>query len=144
MTTGRIAIVVLYACMVLPVVGCGGKVKLAPVEGRVTLDGQPVKDAVVTFTPVLPPKSMEAAVSTGRTDEQGHYVLKLLSDERSGAVIGTHNVTVTINVESESDVSTEEEIARQSAVPTNHFKYEVKPGKNVADFALSRNPAPPQ
>ncbi|GIW92535.1 MAG: hypothetical protein KatS3mg110_0576 [Pirellulaceae bacterium] len=124
--------------------GCNRGVRLAPVEGQITLDGQPVKDAVVTFTPVLPPKGLEAAASTGRTDEQGRYQLRLLSDNRTGAVVGQHNVTVTINVESESDVSTEEEIARQNAVPTNYFKFEVKPGSNKADFQLSRNPQPPQ
>ena len=135
--------VILMLCLAV-MFGCGSGVKLAPVEGQITLDGKPVKDAVVTFTPVVPPRGMEAAASSGRTDEQGRYTLKLLSGDRPGAVVGQHNVTVTINVESASDVATPEEIAQQSAVPTNHFKFEVKPGKNEANFQLSRNPQPPQ
>ncbi len=143
MSLGRGSAGALIVCTLF-VLGCSRGIKLAPVEGQITLDGQPVKDAVVTFTPVLPPKGLEAVASTGRTDEQGRYQLRLLSDNRPGAVIGPHNVTVTINVESESDVSTPEEIERQNAVPTNYFKYEVKPGTNRADFALSRNPQIPQ
>lgn len=71
------------------VVGCGGSgLKLVPVSGEVTLDGQPVADAAVVFTPLQggPPAS-------ATTDAQGRY--QLATNNQPGAVPGEHRVTIT-------------------------------------------------
>ena len=56
--------------------GCGGP-EMAPVKGRVTFKGKPVKDAAVTFSPSA--KSSEdkfpGKPAVGFTDEEGNYEL---------------------------------------------------------------------
>lgn len=69
--------------------GCTkGGLKLLPVSGTVTLDGQPVPDAAVLFIPVQggPPAS-------ATTDAQGRF--QLATNNQPGAVPGEHRVTIT-------------------------------------------------
>jgi hypothetical protein len=74
--------------------GCHGDI--APVSGRVTLNGQPLKEAVVTFQPHGDRDSRRPAAtgSVGHTDSQGRYTLRLIKPDRPGAVIGEHTVTI--------------------------------------------------
>ncbi len=79
---------------VLPLVGCGGDFQVAPVEGVVTLDNQPLANATVYYQPqrrgsdpvVGPP-------SIGVTNEEGHYSMRLTTGE-SGVVVGSHVVSI--------------------------------------------------
>ena len=52
-----------------------GKLGLVPVSGRVTLDGQPLAKAVVTFD-----DAEDGTFSFGHTDSGGYYKLRLDSD----------------------------------------------------------------
>ncbi|MCG6156417.1 carboxypeptidase-like regulatory domain-containing protein [Rubinisphaera margarita] len=61
---------------------------MSSVSGTVTLDGQPLEGATVTFIPA------EGRSSTGVTDASGNYTLKYSAD-RDGAVPGQHQVTIT-------------------------------------------------
>jgi len=56
----------------LALLGCSKRevIETEYVEGVVTLDGQPVPDAVVTFVPVDRQQGISA---TGRTDQEGRY-----------------------------------------------------------------------
>jgi hypothetical protein len=74
--------------------GCGGA-KFAPVSGKVTLDGQPLAGATVSFQPIAPPNSTEAGPgSVGKTNDKGEY--KLTADKgQDGAVVGKHRVVIT-------------------------------------------------
>jgi hypothetical protein len=74
--------------------GCGGA-KLAPVSGKVTLDGQPLAGATVSFQPIAPQGSTEAGPgSSAKTDDKGEY--KLTTDKGvDGAVVGKHRVIIT-------------------------------------------------
>ncbi|HVX60112.1 MAG TPA: carboxypeptidase-like regulatory domain-containing protein [Pirellulales bacterium] len=54
------------------------------VKGIVTLDGNPVPGAIVTFVPV---QEGAGASATGKTDEQGNYVLTAVG-AGGGAQIG--------------------------------------------------------
>jgi hypothetical protein len=72
----------LIACLTAGImfasVGCGSGTKAAKteqVEGLVTLDGQPVPDATVTFVPV---QDGVGAAAAGRTDAEGKYRLTAL------------------------------------------------------------------
>ncbi len=68
--------------------GCGGSNQdVAPVHGRITLDGQPLPHAGVEFrAPGKPP-------SGGFTDQDGHYEL-IFKRGVKGAPIGTNRVTI--------------------------------------------------
>jgi len=74
--------------------GCNGDI--VPVSGQVTLDGEPLAGAVISFQPIRnssadPPT---ATGSVGHTDAQGQYVLRLVDPDRSGALVGEHTVTI--------------------------------------------------
>jgi hypothetical protein len=85
--------VVLSVVAVLAV-GCSGKdpnlPELLGVNGVVTLDGQPVQDAVVCFHPIGTTRGTEAF---GRTDADGHYELKS-RHLGTGTPVGEYRVIV--------------------------------------------------
>jgi len=62
--------------------GCGGP-KVVPVSGRVTLDGNPLAGARISFEPV---KGTVDELSIATTDADGRYQLKNFSSDRMGAV----------------------------------------------------------
>jgi hypothetical protein len=69
--------------------GCGAEGPvLVPVEGTVTLDGQPVKGASVTFMP-----QFAGQPAMGRTDAAGAFTLRT-HPHGPGAMPGTHHVSV--------------------------------------------------
>jgi len=72
--------------------GCGGAKKDAPktvpVSGTVTVDGQPIGGATVTFLPT----STDRHGATGTTDATGRYTL-FVGDNR-GAMPGNYKVTI--------------------------------------------------
>jgi len=74
--------------------GCGSD-GIALVAGRVTLRGQPLADASLTFQPLSTAESREPGVgSYGRTDSAGRYTLRRIEDDRPGAQVGKHAVTI--------------------------------------------------
>jgi len=70
--------------------GCGGQdgPPRGTVSGKVTLDGQPLAGATVTFYPE------GGRPSVGITDESGNYELAYTAD-KSGAAVGKHTVRIT-------------------------------------------------
>lgn len=126
-------LVLVLSCSLLGFAGCGGKFKMAPVSGTITVDGKPLSDATVSFTAQV--IGSEAPASAGKTDQSGKYSLSLIADETNGAVIGKHQVVIAKSFESSSDVATPEERAKAS-LPNHNLTFEVKPGQNVADFNL--------
>src|SRR5438552_889942 len=84
--------------LVLPLLaGCGsGPYKLAPVSGRVTLNGKPLTNAAVTFQPTAEGKINPGPGSGAFTDSDGHYALKLDGTDNLGAVMGKHMVRITL------------------------------------------------
>ena len=84
----------LAGCVVLPMCGCQKSV--APVSGRVTLNGQAVVGAVVTFQPrgTKDAPQPAGAGSVGHTDSKGRFSLRLVESDQPGAIIGEHSVTI--------------------------------------------------
>jgi len=85
--------------------GCssGGAV---PVSGRVTLDGQPLAGAHVSFQPQGGESGSSSAAGSGSyalTAADGTYVLHLVQGDRPGAVVGKHRVEINIRNESDDD-----------------------------------------
>lgn len=82
----------LYFVLVpLILVGCGGgsdRPSLAPASGIVTLNGEPVEGASLTFIPVAGGRPGSAI-----TDAQGRYTIKTYQDA-PGAITGEHKVAV--------------------------------------------------
>lgn len=76
-----------FAC--LGVLGCGaGGPATAPVTGKVTMDGDPVPNALVTFV-----AKDKGSAATGMTDASGQYSLSTAGKE--GAILGSYTVKVT-------------------------------------------------
>jgi hypothetical protein len=73
--------------------GCGSD-NLAPVSGRVTVDGKAAADVLVTFQPLGSKDNPNPGRgSYGKTDADGRYRLTLVGKEhRPGAVVGKHRV----------------------------------------------------
>ncbi len=88
--------------------GCGGKGGLVAVRGVVTLDGQPVEGASVTFSP----EEDSGKAAGGLTDSEGVFDLTTFS-EGDGALPGDYRVTVT---KTESDPSMDLRRIRNSSV----------------------------
>ena len=131
MTKFRIDI--LPTCFVLLVMsfdGCGKTGSdLAPVTGRITLDGKPLASADILFQPdgSKPPAS-------GRTNADGRYELAYKRGVMGG-VVGPNTVQITIS----SDV-----VANPPNIPSRYnneseLKKEVKPGPNEFNFDLTTN-----
>ncbi|MFI4874815.1 MAG: hypothetical protein ACIALR_05740 [Blastopirellula sp. JB062] len=77
--------------------GCGGgdQAKMAPVSGRIFLDGKPMGDLSISFVPQTA-SLKEPEVGPGslaKTDAEGRYSLTAV-DGRSGAVVATHIVRI--------------------------------------------------
>jgi hypothetical protein len=102
----------------LVVVGCpsGTTVDTEKVQGTVTLDGEPVAGATVTFVPVNEGQGMSA---TGVTDAQGKYTLnpvgggQLAAEAGAGTLAGEYYVGV---LKSEMDIPLTEEEAEEQGV----------------------------
>jgi hypothetical protein len=76
--------------------GCGGSKGLAPVSGKVTLDGVPLANAAVSFSPIAEKGSIDAGPgSVGKTNDKGEYTLEA-STGSSGAQVGMHRVSITL------------------------------------------------
>ena len=76
----------LLAAIGLLSAGCNQSAKLVPVEGRVTLDGQPVTYGSIRFIPT------SGRPAFANLDEQGRF--KLFTDEHEGCPLGNHVVTL--------------------------------------------------
>jgi hypothetical protein len=82
----------LFCSLLLLALGCGGP-SLAPVSGKVTLDGKPLADATVGFYPL---GANADIMSSGKTNSNGEYTLKTVKDDRTGAAVGKHRVSITV------------------------------------------------
>jgi hypothetical protein len=91
--------------LLILIAGCGQAPEgppLAPVSGRVTLDGKPEPNAYVTFQPVTGSRKLDeepGPQSHAVTDEEGRFVLRTVFGDRPGAMIGTHKVNVRVGID---------------------------------------------
>src|SRR5881409_1494611 len=93
MRLARLILVVAAGALLGGVAGCG-EAKYVKVSGVVTLDGQPYKNAVVSFQPISSEGNPNPGRgSTGLTDENGRYTL-VTDDGHTGAVVGKHRVRI--------------------------------------------------
>ncbi len=95
----RRAGVVLCACGLLTLAGCGPRFKLYPVAGAVTVGGEPLTHFRLSFVPDVA-KGNTTPVSCGGRIVQGHYEAQTLaatkSDGGSGVPLGWYKVIVVL------------------------------------------------
>ena len=125
--------------------GCSGRPRnVAPVKGKVTLGGQPLADALVTFSPVA-----SGSPSSGRTNSNGEYELVYTRGVK-GAEKGEHTVNISTFVfgNPDGDPPTTEVPEK---VPYIYHEGDKKPkatvnsGANEINFDLEPGPVnPPQ
>lgn len=130
-------VLLLVVCPLL--FGCGGGPPLGQVSGKVTIGGNPVPEATVTFQPVG-----SGRPSSAITNESGEYSLKYTAD-LDGALVGEHIVDIStakvyepIMDESERKVIPEK--FPETFNVDSELKVEVKPGSNVFNFDPEQNP----
>lgn len=125
-----------YGLLGFMILGCGTDgPEIATVEGTVTMDGQPLANASVIFSPE------NGRPAAARTDESGHFELKF-SGGREGAIPGKH--TVQIRTARQGVMNDDGSMAAGSAetVPMvynerTELEFVVEPDRaNVADFKL--------
>ena len=129
--------------LLLAVAGCGGgtSYELAPVSGKVTLDGKPAPNVNVSFQPVASGTAAPGPGSSGLTDSEGRYTLKTAEQKpRAGAVVGKHVVKFATSPERAPDDDTAQPKAKEPIAPKYRVEgvpFEVpKGGSTSADFTL--------
>ncbi len=124
----------LFPCL-LP--GCGGELKVAPVSGTVTLDGQPLERASVLFQP-----EGGGRPSFGVTDGNGYYTLSYSMHE-AGAEVGKAKVQITTRLQAEDPSGEYRDNAPRAPerVPARYAKepvtVDVKSKSNIIDITLT-------
>jgi hypothetical protein len=123
--------------------GCSGSREMAPVSGKVTLNGQPLADVRVMFQPVQADAGnaeADAMGSFGTTDAQGLFVLYLSDCGEPGALVGEHRVVISDKA-TESDSDGGYAPVKKSRVPLRYadgsLSFKVEPeGSDQANFEL--------
>jgi hypothetical protein len=116
------------SCLLLAILfaGCAKSgTDVAPVSGRVTLDGQPLEFAILTFQPE------GKSPASGRTDKDGHYEL-LYKRGVMGAPVGKNKVSILLDV----DLAHRPQIIPSRYNSPTELEREVTPSPNVIDFDL--------
>jgi hypothetical protein len=126
--------------LLLGVTGCGGA-KYAPVSGRVLLDGKPVANATVVFTPDA--EKNPGPGSKGKTDKDGRFTLETMTGDQKGALVGVHKVSITAYEGDEIPDSSGQGRFAKRIVGDDYnsntkLTFEVKPGGTTdANFEVS-------
>ncbi|MCI0702386.1 MAG: DUF4198 domain-containing protein [Planctomycetia bacterium] len=106
--------------------GCSGP-QMAAVRGKVTFNGQPVKEAAVTFSPAGAEGQKETGKpATGFTDENGEFVLSTFKNF-DGAMVGEHRVFVMVDDTNPAKCKREKELT-----------WTVKPGDNQVEIEMDK------
>lgn len=131
----RHGFVVAISLVCFAVSGCNKKSdfadKLGNVTGTVTLDGSPMADALVSFSP-----SGEGGSSSGRTNEAGVYTMTYAPGE-PGAWIGDHQVAIDKEVSDDATETTLQYIPPKYRGDNSELTASVQTGENTIDFALT-------
>jgi hypothetical protein len=115
--------------------GCGGKggFKVAPVKGKVTHQGQPVKGGSLTFTPI--------ASGDTKAGQLGQPAQTQVSDDGTfaispGAVVGKHRITYMPIFVAPKDYDDKPPPPPYVGLVPSPSEVEVKPGSNDISLEL--------
>ncbi len=123
----------------LATAGCDSSpYQIAPVSGRVTLDNEPLADALVSFQPIGSASNREPGPgSYGRTDQDGRFTLQVVEPSQPGAVVGKHSVLISTATSEggDGDRVVGERVPRRYR--DGHLQFEVpSKGTTAANFDL--------
>jgi len=129
---------VLVSCAAFFLAGCGKDNGLAPVTGRVLLDGKPLEGAAVMFQP-----TGGGVPATGVTGAGGEF--EMMTGQTKGAALGNNNISVV----KQENVSTTRKVEESEIVPmkmltppkyaspqTSGLSVEVKRGMEPVELKL--------
>jgi len=119
--------------------GCGGDSDLADVRGVVTLDGQPLPKAFVSFTP----QGSGGTVTFGKTAEDGSYRM-FFTDDEPGAYIGSNLVSISTGDVTVKEVvptayNSQSELLADVVAGKNEFNYDLKSDASSVKQVLDRD-----
>lgn len=126
----------------LALVGCSQEpYEVAPVSGRITVDGDPLEECQIRFQPVSSSDSINPGPGAfAVTDQDGRFTLRTINPVRPGAVVGKHRVWLT--TVTEADASSELGLITAEKVPARYHNgrldFEVpSSGTDQANFDLT-------
>ncbi|WDI42581.1 carboxypeptidase regulatory-like domain-containing protein [Bremerella sp. P1] len=127
--------VMLLGAALMTTVGCGGGEydNLGEVSGKITLDGEPLKHAVITFQP------QGGRPAYGKTGEDGKYRM-MYTGSQAGATVGMNTVTITNGGEKRDEETGKIWFQKEQVPPKYNSKteltYDVQAGSQTHDFEL--------
>lgn len=132
----RLSVIGVVSLVISLGAGCvSGGPEIAYVEGRITLDGEPLVGATIVFVP------KNGRPSGAATGADGKYVLNF-ANGRKGAVPGTNTVRIMTLRDADQDENGKSIPGRPETVPAEYnsettLSFEVEPKKkNIANFEL--------
>lgn len=124
----------------LALTGCSkSPYQVAPVSGKVTLDGQPLANVTVVFQPSgAKAGATPGPGSTATTDAQGQYTLKTIGEtSQPGAVVGPHVVSIALAQKPGAGQEAPAANPLASRIPSTLLNFDVPAaGTNQANFDL--------
>jgi hypothetical protein len=102
--------------------GCSSS-NIAPVAGRVTLDGKPLAGVHVSFQPIAKAGEMNpGSGSYAMTDSEGQFKLLLVEGEQPGAIVGKHRVEITARSEIPANIDVAKRPPPKVFVPAKYSR----------------------
>ncbi len=129
---------ILWPALLAVLLGCGDDSQLGRVHGTVQLDGKPLTTGTVRFVPDA------GRAAQGEIQPDGTYTLGTYGTS-DGALLGTHRVAI-VAYEASDNTRPAYEVRTPNrplvpqkylATGTSDLSFDVKPGKNRADFDLT-------
>lgn len=134
---GRIVVAAVPFVLAVAAMGCSGeRWPTAEVTGTVKLDGEPVEKVALEFEPVIEGVKEVPPTAYGMTDAEGRYRVTRVGGPKGGApgaVVGTNIVRVSAPEGSTAKV-------HPHYAGDGALRFEVRPGPNVFDIELVKNP----
>ena len=122
----------------MSLVGCGG-LRVVPVSGKVTLDGKPLKGAVVSFNPDQAKGNNQRVSSTGRINGDGQY--EIYTDDgskvRKGAPLGWYKVTLLTGLPGSPPIEIDSKYLDMDKTPLS-VEVVADPGPTAYDFKVTK------
>ena len=122
--------IVLFGIAILSFVGCGDG-SIAPVSGKVTVDGKPVEGIRLVFSPMPTGDETDPGPwSSGLTNASGEYALETRYKD-NGAVVGQH--TVAFVYDGADKISIYRELLREAKADRDQAGIDAAK-KQIADY----------
>jgi hypothetical protein len=112
--------------VVLAAAGCGGGPNVVAVSGRVTFDNHPAVGLHVGFQPITEGGRNPGGGSYAITDADGRFTLKMVEDDRVGAVVGKHRVEIATRQQADDATDSVQKAGRPKAVIPPKYNRESK------------------